>query len=149
MGAQPARIAEPDLTRNPTERVRPRLTVAPPPPPPVAVPRAPFIGLVLLVVAAGVFGVLVLNTKIDENAFRLNELREEQAALDQRQQELDEQIAEASSTSQLAAKARQLGLVRVPTGEVGQLRMPDGEIAGNPVPAGAAGDGPEPGPEEE
>lgn len=149
MGAQPARVMAPDTARAPTSRTRPRLTVAAPPPPPVAVPRAPFIGLVLLVVAAGVFGVLVLNTKIDENAFRLNELREEQAALDQRQQELDEQIAEASSTSQLAARARQLGLVRVPTGEVGQLHMPDGEVAGDPVPAGAGRAQPEPGSEEE
>lgn len=149
MSAQPAPVLEPSRARRPTSRTKPRLTVAPPPPPPVAVPRAPFIGLVLLMVAGGVFGVLLLNTKIDENAFRLDELRQEQAALDQRQQELDEQIAEASSTSQLAAKARQLGLVRVPTGEVGQLHMPDGEIAGNPAPAEAGGDQPEPGPEEE
>src|SRR5690349_6810564 len=42
------------------------LTVAPPAP--VSVPRAPFVALVLVVVVAGVMGILVLNTKINENA---------------------------------------------------------------------------------
>jgi uncharacterized membrane-anchored protein YhcB (DUF1043 family) len=80
------------------------------PPPPVAVPRAPFVVLVLLVVIGGVLGILLLNTKINENAFVLHELRQEQATLDQRQQQLEEEIARAKSTTQLEAAARQLGL---------------------------------------
>jgi len=80
------------------------------PPPPVAVPRAPFVVLVLLVVIGGVLGILLLNTRINENAFTLHELRQEQATLDQRQQELEEEIAQAKSTAQLAAAARRLGL---------------------------------------
>src|SRR2546430_17326041 len=47
----------------------PALRVAPPAP--VSVPRAPFVALVLVLVVAGVMGILVLNTKINENAFTL------------------------------------------------------------------------------
>ena len=81
------------------------------PPAPVPVPRAPFVVLVLLVVVGGVLGILLLNTKINENAFVLHELRQQQAELDQRQQRLEQEIAQASSTAQLAAAARRLGLV--------------------------------------
>lgn len=82
-----------------------------PPPAPVAVPRAPFVVLVLLVVVGGVLGILLLNTKINENAFVLHELRQQQTTLDQRQQQLEQQIAQASSPAQLAAAAQRLGLV--------------------------------------
>jgi cell division protein FtsB len=88
-----------------------RVPGAVPPPAPVSVPRAPFVVLVLLVVVGGVLGILLLNTKINENAFVLHELRQEQATLDQRQQQLEEEIALASSPAQLAAAARRLGLV--------------------------------------
>jgi hypothetical protein len=94
--------------------------------------------LVLLVVAGGVLGILLLNTKINENAFRLHEMRQEQAALDQRQQELDQQIAQAQSTAQLAAAARRLGLVQVPAGDLGQVRLPTGEVVAEPVPVRGA-----------
>jgi hypothetical protein len=79
-------------------------------PVPVSVPRAPFVVLVLLLVVGGVLGILLLNTKINENAFVLHELRQEQATLDQRQQQLEEEIALAASPARLAAAARGLGL---------------------------------------
>ena len=110
---------------------RARLQVAPPVP--VAVPRAPFVVLILLVVVGGVLGVLLLNTKINENAFRLHDLRARQVVLDQRQQHLEQQIAEAESPGSLAAAARRLGLV--PAGEPAFLRLPDGTVVGVPVPA--------------
>lgn len=78
---------------------------APEPPAPVAVPRAPFVVLVLLVVVGGVLGILLLNTKINENAFVLHELRQQQVALDQREQQLEQEIAQASSTAQLDRKS--------------------------------------------
>lgn len=81
------------------------------PPAPVAAPRAPFVVLVLALVVGGVLGILLLNTKINENAFVLYELRQEQELLDQRQQQLEQEIAHARSTAQLAAAARRLGLV--------------------------------------
>jgi cell division protein FtsB len=96
------------------------------PPPPVAVPRAPFVVLVLLVVIGGVLGILLLNTKVNENAFILHDLRQEQAVLDQRQQELEERVAQADSPARLAEAARRMGLVRAE--QLGYLRLPEGVV---------------------
>ena len=112
---------------------RRRAATAGGPPPPVAVPRAPFVALVLLVVIGGVLGILLLNTKINENAFVLHDLRQQQAELNQRQQQLEEEIAVAASSVQLTAAANRLGLVRdgqpphlwVPSGQAGRHAVAD------------------------
>ncbi|MDG4796562.1 septum formation initiator family protein [Micromonospora sp. WMMD1082] len=109
----------------------PRLRVAPPPP--VRVPRAPFAALVVVLVVGGVLGILAVNTKINENAFRLDELQQQQAKLDVEQQQLKKQIAESESPGNLAAQARKLGLVE--SGELGLIRLPDGKLIGVPQPA--------------
>ena len=108
----------------------PRLRVAPPAP--VTTPRAPFVALVLVLVITGVLGILVLNTKINENAFRLNDLQQHQSALDEREQQLTLDLAEQESPGNLAAAARRLGLVR---GQPAYLRLPDGQVLGVPQPA--------------
>jgi hypothetical protein len=110
---------------------KPRLRVAPPVP--VAVPRAPFVALVLLVVVAGVLGILVLNTKINENAFKLARLRTERSTLEQQEQQLDQQLADLESPNSLAAAARRLGLV--PSGTPAYLQLPNGQTVGVPQPA--------------
>ncbi|MEU6078831.1 septum formation initiator family protein [Micromonospora sp. NPDC047074] len=110
---------------------QPRLRVAPPPP--VRVPRAPFAGLVVLLVVGGVLGILLVNTKINENAFRLEKLQEQQAKLDVEQQQLRKQIADAEAPGNLEAQARKLGLVEA--GEPAYIRLPDGKVIGVPQPA--------------
>ena len=127
---------EPDrATRSTTgERVpRPRLRVAPPLP--VAVPRAPFTALVLALVIGGVLGILVINTKINENSFRQHRLQEQQAALDLEQQRLEKEIADRKAPGNLAAQARKLGLVD--PGPPAFIRLPDGQLIGVPQPAPA------------
>lgn len=109
----------------------PRLRVAPPPP--VSVPRAPFAALIVLLVVGGVLGILAVNTKINENAFRLERLQQQQARLDLEKQQLDKQIAEAEAPGNLTANARRLGLVDA--GEPGYIRLPDGKTIGVPQPA--------------
>lgn len=109
-----------------------RLRVAPPPP--VTAPRAPFVALILVLVVGGVLGILVVNTKINENSFRLGRLQQEQAALDLRQQELEKQIADAKAPGSLVAQARKLGLVD--SGPPAFIRLPDGRVIGVPRPAG-------------
>lgn len=108
-----------------------RLRVAPPLP--VMVPRAPFIALILVLVVGGVLGILVLNTKINENSFRLDDLRREQANLDQKQQELEQQLAYYESPNNLEAAACKLGLVSA--GAPAFIRLPDGQVTGVPQPA--------------
>jgi hypothetical protein len=99
-----------------------RLRVAPPAP--VAAPRAPFVALVLVLVLVGVVGILVLNTKIAENAFVLDHLHKKQTTLDQNEQQLTSDIANNESPVNLAARASQLGLV--PSRTPAALLLPDG-----------------------
>jgi hypothetical protein len=121
----------PEPRPEPAAKAAPRLRVAPPLP--VMVPRAPFIVLVLLLVVGGVLGILVLNTKINENAFRLHDLRLRQTNLDQRQSELEQRLADYESPNNLAAAACKLGLV--PAGTPAFIRLPDGKVIGTPQPA--------------
>ncbi|SCL23596.1 hypothetical protein [Micromonospora inyonensis] len=110
----------------------PRLRVAPPPP--VSVPRAPFVGLVLVLVVGGVLGILLVNTKINENAFRLEKLQQQQAKLDVDEQQLKKQIAEHEAPGNLTAEARKLGLVE--SDDPAFIQLPDGRMIGVPRPAG-------------
>ncbi|TDB82615.1 hypothetical protein [Micromonospora sp. KC721] len=109
----------------------PRLRVAPPPP--VRVPQAPFAALVVALVVGGVLGILAVNTKINENAFKLQQLQQQQARLDVDQQQLEKQIETAKAPGNLAAEARRLGLVEA--GEPAYIRLPDGRMIGVPQPA--------------
>ncbi|MFI7215401.1 hypothetical protein ACIBP4_26030 [Micromonospora maritima] len=124
----------------PAERTRttgattPRLRVAPPPP--IRVPRAPFVGLILVLVVGGVLGILAVNTKINENAFRLEKLQQQQAKLDVDQQELKKEIAEQNDPGNLTANARKLGLVE--SEDPAYIRLPDGATIGVPHPAEGA-----------
>jgi hypothetical protein len=133
-----AEAAEP-LRRTGTEPQRgagvtPRLRVAPPAP--ISAPRAPFIAVVLTIAVAGVLGILLINTKTNENTFKISKLQDQQSALDNQQQKLENQIAGYQSTGNLDVAARRLGLVKA--GSPAYIRLPDGKIIGVPKP----GDGP-------
>src|SRR5437763_11800619 len=119
--------------RRPTTntKTKPALRVAPPAP--VSVARAPFVALVLVVVIAGVLGILVLNTKINENAFTLNHLQDQQNHLDQQEQQLDQHLADLESPNSLRAAALRLGLID--SGTPAYLPLPNGQTVGVPQPA--------------
>lgn len=119
------------LRAQPAPARAPRLRVAPPLP--VTVPRTPFVVLLLALVIGGVLGILMLNTMINENAFRLADLHREANTLDQREQQLDRELAELSSAGNLEAAAKKLGLV--PADAPAHLRLPDGRVFGVPRPA--------------
>jgi hypothetical protein len=107
------------------------------PPLPVALPRASSLLLLVGLVAAGVIGVLVINTKINENAFRIDDLRAHQAALNLEEQQLSQQLTELESPGNLVVAAKKLGLV--PAGTPAFIDLPDGRVIGVPQPA--TGDG--------
>ncbi len=113
---------------------RGQLRVAPPAP--VSAPRAPFVALVLVVVVAGVLGILVLNTKINENAFRLAHLEDQQNTLDEQEQQLNRQLADDSSPTNLYALARAQGMVNL--GQPAYITLPNGKVIGVPQPANGA-----------
>ncbi|MEU8070013.1 MULTISPECIES: hypothetical protein [unclassified Micromonospora] len=124
----------------PAERTRvagtpaPRLRVAPPAP--IRVPRAPFVALILVLVVGGVLGILAVNTKINENAFKLEKLQQQQNKLNVDEQELKKQIAEQKAPGNLTANARKLGLVE--SEDPAYIRLPDGQTIGVPHPAQGA-----------
>ncbi|AVT32713.1 MULTISPECIES: hypothetical protein [unclassified Plantactinospora] len=111
---------------------RSRLRVAPPMP--VARPRVSFVALILVLVVGGMLGILVVNSKVNENAFRLERLQQQQSTLDIQEQELKQKIADAEVPGNLTARARQLGLVD--SGPPAFIRLPDGRVIGVPQPAG-------------
>jgi len=116
----------------PKEAGRPaRLTVAPPAP--VTAPRAPFVALVLVLVITGVVGILVLNTKIAENAFTLDTLHNQQIKLDRDEERLKSDIANQESPVNLAARATQLGLGKSTSSTF--LLLPDGTKLEMPGPS--------------
>jgi hypothetical protein len=122
---------KPDVRTVPSRPTLPRLRVAPPAP--VSMPRAPFVATVLVAVITGVVGILVLNTKINENAFRLEALQQQQGKLDRAEAQLTKDLADRESPNNLAAAAKRLGLV--PAGSPAFIRLPDGKILGVPGPA--------------
>lgn len=137
-------VTRPRVAPRPARVPRPRrrtpwvsdVTPAPlpePPPLPVTLPKARFLALMAGLVVVGVAGVLVLHTKINEGAFRLSDLRATQAVLDQREQQLEQQLADLSSPNNLRAAATRLGLV--PAGTTAFINLPDGRIVGVPQPA--------------
>jgi hypothetical protein len=133
----PAELAPPTIEPRRKPRSRPARveTVDAPvtPPLPIALPRAPFLALILSLVVVGVAGVLVLNTKINENAFRLDALRGQQTSLDLQEQQLKQNLAELEAPGNLRAAATRLGLV--PAGTPAFINLPDGRVVGVPQPA--------------
>jgi len=108
----------------------PRLRVAPPAP--ISAPRAPFVAVMIALVIAGVLGILLVNTKTNENSFQISKLQDEQTTLDNQQQELENQLAHYESVGNLDALAKAQGLVK---GTPAWIRLPDGRIIGVPKPA--------------
>ena len=121
--AEPLRVAE-------AVAAAPRLRVAPPAP--ISAPRAPFITAVIGLVIVGVIGILLINTKTNENSFEISRLQDSQAVLDIREQQLENQLAVYDSAGNLDAAAKRLGLIKADA--PAYIRLPDGKVIGVPVP---------------
>lgn len=121
--------------RPPARATRSRLRAVTPP---TVRPRSSaFVTVLVLLLASGMIGLLVLNTAMQRSAFQLETLRDRAAALDVRTQVLDMQLEKLRSPDRLARQATGLGMVPVTTpGFVD----PEGQVLGKPLPAiGGAG----------
>ena len=74
-------------------------------------PRAPFVVLVLLVLGAGLVGLLLLNTNLQQSSFELRDLEQETRLLRDRHAELTRQVAQLAAPEELASRADVLGMV--------------------------------------
>jgi hypothetical protein len=98
-------------------------------PPPARARRAPFVVLLLVLLASGLIGLLLLNTASAQDSFRLHALQDEDATLQQEQQALTGLADGLDDPAVLAKRAAALGLV--PGGP--PLFLPRGV----PIPKGA------------
>ena len=96
-------------------------------------PRAPFITLVVLLLAGGLLGLLALNTALAQGSFTLHALTAEGKELADREQVLEREVETLRTPRNLAEKARELGMVQ--SGAPAFLRLPDGTVLGAEVPA--------------
>ena len=124
---------------------RPQLRLVPPAPAPARVPRtatagrrAPFVLLVVLMLAATTVSLLLLNTAIAVDSLEANQRRAAIADQSQEVDRLEQQVLTGSTAAELARDAREAGLV--PSGAAAHLVLgADGTSAvrGEAVPAPA------------
>ena len=112
---------------------RARLTVVPSRR--VDAPRAPFVMLVVFLLAGGVAGLLAFNTTMQQNAFTATALQHRADALAARQQSLAMDLERLRDPQQLAARAKKIGMVPPPNPAF--VRLSDGKVLGQPVAATA------------
>ena len=113
---------------------RPRLTVVPKTS--GSPRRLPFVVLVIAVLAAGLVGLLLLNTSMERGAYRVTAMRSEAATLSAQQQQLQLQVAALGDPQEVAEKALRLGMVQNPSPAF--LSLATGTVVGRSVMGTAA-----------
>jgi hypothetical protein len=124
---QPRRAARPDGWK----RLVPRRASA-------IAPKAPFVILVMAVLATGLAAILWLSTQAATDSYRLETARKQTTDLSYQAEQLRRQVAEMDSAPSLVQRAQELGLV--PVGDPARLVVrPDGSVTvfGTPSPAKA------------
>ncbi|WBP89287.1 FtsB/FtsL family cell division protein [Kitasatospora cathayae] len=100
--------------------------------------RTPFAVLVVVLLAAGLLGLLALNTALNEGSFELSRLQKQTTKATDEQQSLQHEIDQSSAPDALARRAGELGMV--PAGGMAFLDVPNGgKVLGTP---GSAKDSP-------
>ncbi len=94
----------------------------------------PFVGLVSMLLVAGVAGLLLLNTSMQQASFTATSLEEQASVLDAEEQSLQMQLEMLRDPQKVAARAKGLGMV--PAGNPAFIRLPDGKVLGKPTIAG-------------
>ena len=98
--------------------------------------RTPFAVLVLGLLAAGVVGLLMFNTNMQQASFTATRLQGEVDVLSAKQQSLNMELDALRDPQQLAVAAKKLGMV--PAAEPAFIRLADGRVLGNPTAASPA-----------
>lgn len=97
--------------------------------------KAPFVVVVVGILAAGLLGLLVLNTVLAQDAFALHTLQVQGRTLADQEQALQRDVERLQSAASLAQRASDLGMV--PGGPPAFLRLSDGKVLGAPEPGRA------------
>ena len=124
-----ARARAPRLAEAVAERAR--LTLVPPQR--RRAPRAPFAVLVFVILGAGVVGLLMFNTHMQQGSFYATRLQKQADELTARQQSLDMELERLRAPQRLAEAAKAQGMVA--PGVPAFVRLSDGSVVGDPTPA--------------
>lgn len=103
-------------------------------------PRMPFVIFVVSLLAAGLVGLLLLNTELQRGTFQVTALNQQADQLRDQQEQLERQVRTLESPQNLADRALRMGMV--PNENPVFLRLSDGKVLGVPE-AGQAGKGAE------
>lgn len=101
-------------------------------------PRMPFVLFVVVLLVAGLVGLLLLNTGLQQGTFRVTELNKQAQQLRDQQEALEHQVRTLEAPQNLADRALRLGMVPNPNPVF--LRLSDGKVLGVPA-QGKAGSG--------
>jgi len=96
-------------------------------------PRVPFVTLVTLVLVAGVVGLLLFNTSMQQASFAASTLEEQARTLTAREQTLRMELDDLRDPQRVAESAQQMGMV--PALSPAFLNLADGSVVGEPTPA--------------
>lgn len=124
-----ARARAPRLAETAVEKAR--LTLVPTRR--TAAPRAPFAVLVFAILGAGVVGLLMFNTHMQQASFYATRLQTRADELTAKQQKLDMELERLRAPQRLAEAGKQLGMVA--PGVPAFVKLGDGTIVGTPTPA--------------
>ncbi|MFE2428012.1 septum formation initiator family protein [Streptomyces sp. NPDC059373] len=89
--------------------------------------RSPFVLLIVLLLAGGLFSLLLLNSAVVQDSFQLNDLQKQTTQLTDEEQALQQEVDGYSAPDALDKRARELGMV--PGGNPAFL-APDGKVRG-------------------
>ena len=93
----------------------------------------PFVTLVSFVLLAGVIGLLMFNTSMQQAAFTATTMEQQAATLNAREQTLRMELDVLRDPQRVALKAQRMGMVIPATPAF--LRLADGKVLGTPTPA--------------
>lgn len=97
-------------------------------------PKVPFITLVSAILLAGIVGLLLFNTSMQQASFRETALESQARDLGARQQALELEVQALSDQTRIARAAQAMGMV-IPTTPAGVIDLATGDIDGDPEPA--------------
>jgi hypothetical protein len=98
-------------------------------------PRLPFVALVTVLLIAGVAGLLLFNTSLQQSSFTASRLEERASVLAAQEQSLKLELATVRDPQKVAARAQRLGMV--PAGTPAFLLLGEGRVLGKPSVASA------------
>ena len=96
--------------------------------------RTPFVVLVVTLLAGGLISLLLLNSAVNSDSFKLDKLQDDTTSYTDQQQQLQQEVDGYSAPGSLERRARELGMV--PGGDPAFLDR-NGKVQGSPSPATA------------